>query len=85
MRMRAWMLLVGAIILIAAHGIILYYFSSHVALSAAVVSGLIILVAIKHVGVLGFVHALFRRARRKAPPDDQETSQRDLNQVDRGS
>jgi membrane protein YdbS with pleckstrin-like domain len=77
LRARAWMLAVGAIILIAGHAVILYYFSSHVALSAAVVSGVIILVVIKHLGLLGPVYALFRRrARRNAPLDDQETDDR---------
>ncbi len=76
LRARGWMLPVGVVILIAGHGIVLYYFSSHVALSAAVVSGVIILVVIKHLGVLGSTYALFRRrARRNAPLDDQETRQ----------
>ncbi len=71
LRARAWMLAVGAIILIAGHGVILYYFSSHVALSAAVMSAVIILVVIKHLGLLGSVYALLRRRpRRSAPLDD---------------
>ena len=73
---RAWMLPLAVIILIAGHGTVLYYFSSHVALSAAVVSAVIILVVIKHLGLLGSAYALFpRRARRNAPLEDQETSQ----------
>jgi len=67
LRARAWMLMVGVITLIAAHGVILYYFSSHLALSAAVVSGMIILVVIKHLGLLGPVYALFRRRARRKP------------------
>jgi len=64
------MLPLAVIILIAGHGIVLYYFSSHVALSTAVVSAVIILVLIKHLGLLGSAYALFRRrARRKAPLD----------------
>ena len=47
------MLVVGVAVLIAGHGIILYYVSSHLALSAAVVSGVIVLVVIKHLGLLG--------------------------------
>jgi hypothetical protein len=43
----------GVITLVAGHGIILYYFSSHMALSAAVVSGVIILFVIKHLGLPG--------------------------------
>ena len=59
--MRTWMLPVGVIILIAGHGIILYNVWSHTALSAAVVLGVIILVVIKHLGLLGPLYALFRR------------------------
>ena len=59
--------MVGVIVLIAAHGVILYYFSSHLALSAAVVSGAIILAVIKHLGLLGLVYALFRRRARRKP------------------
>jgi hypothetical protein len=54
-------LLVGAVVLIAGHGIILYYVSSHTALSAVVVSGVILLVVIKHLGLLRPLYALFRR------------------------
>jgi len=76
LRARAWMLAVGVIILIAGHGVILYYFASHVTLTAAVVSGAVILLVIKHLGLLGSVYALFRwRARRNASLDDQETRQ----------
>ena len=67
LRARAWMLMAGLITLIAGHGIILYYFSSHMPLSAAVVSGVIILVVIKHLGLLGPVYALFRRRARRRP------------------
>jgi len=64
------MLAVGVMILIAGHGIILYYFASHVTLSAAVVPGAIILM-IKHHGALGSVYALFRRrTRRNASLDE---------------
>ena len=70
------MLAIGVIVLIAGHSIILYYFASHVTLSAAVVSGAIVLVVIKHLGVLGSVYALFwQRTRRHARPDDHETRQ----------
>jgi len=67
LRGRAWLLLVGVIILIVGHGIVLYYVSSHVALSAAVVLGVIILVVIKHLGLLGPLYALFRRSARRKP------------------
>ena len=71
LRARTWMLAVGVMILIAGHGIILYYFASHVTLSAAVVPGAIILMVIKHHGALGSVYALFRRrTRRNASLDE---------------
>jgi hypothetical protein len=54
-------LLAGMGILLAGHGIILYYVSSHTAVSAAVVSGVIVLIVIKHLGLLGPLYALFRR------------------------
>lgn len=53
-------LLVG---LLAGHGVILYYVSSHVALSAAALSGAVILLVMKHVGLFGQLYALIRRQR----------------------
>jgi hypothetical protein len=61
---RPWLLLVGAVALIAAHATILRYVLPHAALSTAVVSGVIILVVIKHLGLLGSLFALFRRQSR---------------------
>ena len=60
-RRRIWMLALLAVMLIAGHGIILYYTSSHLALSAGLVSGIILLIVVKHLGLLGPVCALFRR------------------------
>ena len=60
-RRRIWMLAVLAVMLIAGHGIVLYYASSHLALSAGLVSGLILLIVIKHLGLLSPVYALLRR------------------------
>jgi membrane protein YdbS with pleckstrin-like domain len=60
---RVWMLPVLVVVLLAGHGVILYYVSSHVMLSAAVLSGAIILLVIKHVGLLRPLYALFRRRR----------------------
>jgi hypothetical protein len=57
---RIGMLAVVALIQ-GAHGIIIYYFSSHLALSTAVVSGVVILVLIQHLGWLGPLFGLFRR------------------------
>jgi hypothetical protein len=50
---RPWMLPVGVVALIAAHLIVLCYALPHVALPVAVVSGVILVVMIKHVGLLG--------------------------------
>ena len=59
---RRTTLVVGILtVLIAGHGIFLYYVSSHLVFSAAVVSGLIAVVAIKHLGLLGSLHAFVRR------------------------
>src|SRR5437867_381707 len=55
-RRRVWILQVLLVILLAGHGLILYYVSSHVMLSAVVLSGAIILLAIKHAGLLGPVY-----------------------------
>jgi hypothetical protein len=55
----------GVVALIAGHGTILLYAWSHTAMSAAVVSGVIILVAIKHLGLLGALSALSRRRSRQ--------------------
>ncbi len=65
---RIWMLPVLVIVLLAAHGVILYYVSSRVMLSAAVLSGAIILLVLKHVGLLGPVYALFRRRHSRHRP-----------------
>lgn len=62
-RRRVWILPVLVIVLLAGHGVILYYVSSQVLLSAAVLSGAIILLVIKHVGLFGPLYALFRRRR----------------------
>jgi hypothetical protein len=66
-RRRGWILLLLVAVL-AGHGVILYYALSHVTLSAAVLSGAIILLLIKHVGLLGPVYAWFRRRRPRNRP-----------------
>lgn len=61
---RIWVLpvgVVGLIVLLIAGHVILYFVLSHTALSAAIVSGVIILVVIKHLRVLGALYELFRR------------------------
>jgi len=61
---RPWMLLAGAVALIAAHVTILRHVLPHTAMSAAIVSGVILVVVIKHLGLPGSLFALFRRQSR---------------------
>jgi len=63
-RMRPWMLMVAAIGLVAGHSVVLSYGLSHAALSTAVVSGVIVLIVIKHLGLLGSLYAVIRRRSR---------------------
>jgi hypothetical protein len=67
-RRRFWILPFLLVVLLASHGVILYYASSHVMASGAVLLGAIILLLIKHVGLLGPVYALFRRRRSRNGP-----------------
>jgi len=50
-------------VLLAVHVFVLYQVSSHLKLTAAVLAAAVILVVIKHVGLLGPLSALFRRGR----------------------
>jgi hypothetical protein len=56
-------LLVGVVALVA-HSAILYYAWSHTSLWAAVLSGTIVVIVIKHLGLLGSLYAVFRRRSR---------------------
>jgi hypothetical protein len=58
-RTRKWALAALAVMFSAGHGIIFYCASSYVALSAGF-SGVILLIAIKHVGLLGLTYTLLR-------------------------
>ena len=64
-RGRLWAALTAIPVLIAAHGVILYYFSSHMTLSVAVIFGVIAMVVVKHLGLLGPLYALLRKALRR--------------------
>jgi hypothetical protein len=64
-RKGIWVLL-AVFVVIALHGIIFYYVTSHLVLSSGLIAGVIILVAIKLIVIKrwrlpGSVHALFRR------------------------
>jgi hypothetical protein len=61
---RPWMVFFGTVALIAAHVTILRHVLLHATLSAAVVSGLAILVLIKHLGLIGSLFAVVRRKSR---------------------
>jgi membrane protein YdbS with pleckstrin-like domain len=76
LRKRVWMLPLLVVALIAGHAI-LYYAVSHKVLSAAVASGAIVLVVIKHLGLLGPFYALLRRRSRRLKPGDLAAGGRD--------
>ncbi len=67
-RRRFWILPILLVVLLAGHGAIMYYVSSHVMLSTAVLSGAVILLVIKHLGLLGPVSALSRWRRSRNGP-----------------
>jgi hypothetical protein len=60
-----WVVSVLALILLAGHGLILYYASSHLALSAGLASGVILLIVIQHLGLFGSAYAFLRRRWRR--------------------
>jgi len=60
-KIRLWIVLLGVAVLVAAHGVILYYAASHTALPFALASGVLLLVVVKHLGLFGPVFALVRR------------------------
>ncbi len=66
---RVWMLPLLVVALIAGHAI-LYYATSHKVLSGAVASGVIVLVVIKHLGLLGPFYSLLRRRSRQLKSGD---------------
>jgi hypothetical protein len=60
---RRWMLAVAVVLVIAAHGFV-FRALSNMTLPAIVVSGAIMVVAIKHLGLLGLLYAWLRRRSR---------------------
>jgi hypothetical protein len=62
---KLWILLVAAAVLVAGHGIVLYYISSHMTLSVGALASAIILVVIKHLGLFAPLFTLFRRRGRE--------------------
>lgn len=57
---RPWMVLGAVVALLAGH-VVMYKTLRHTVLSAAVVSGLTILIVVKHLGLLSPIVAWFRR------------------------
>lgn len=60
---RPWMLLIGAVVLIAGH-VIFFNRLRHARVSIAVISGLVLLAIAKHLGLLGSLYGLLRRRSR---------------------
>jgi len=60
---RLWLVLAIVVVIIAVHGGVLYYVSSHVAASTAVFAGVFVLVALKHLGLVGPFYAMLRKWR----------------------
>jgi hypothetical protein len=61
---NGWVLLLAGLLL-AAHAIVLYRVSSHVAWTVGL--GLILLVLLKHLGILGPIYGFFKRRSRDSP------------------
>lgn len=57
------MVLAGASALIAVHGLVLSYVSSHMAASVTVLAGLIVIIVVKHLGLFGRLYAVLRKSR----------------------
>lgn len=60
LRTHPSLLITAIVVLLAAHGMALYLLP-HVALSATLASGLIILIVFKHLGLLASALAMFRK------------------------
>jgi hypothetical protein len=67
---RLWIMIPATVILIAAHGLALY-FLRRLALTTMVVTGIAVLVAAKHVGVFGSLYGMFRKRFQKTRPSQQ--------------
>ena len=60
---RLWIVVAAVAVLLASHGVVLYYVSSHLAASAAVFAAIFVLVVLKHLGLLGPFYAMLRKRR----------------------
>jgi hypothetical protein len=61
---RAWLLPVVLVLLIAGHGTVLYFASSHIVLPAALLTGAIVVLVVRHLGLLRPLFERFRRRQR---------------------
>ena len=57
---RVLLLVIAATLIIAGHGTMLYFVSSHLALSVPTVFGVIVLIVVKHMGLLSPLFAVLR-------------------------
>ena len=60
------MMTLAVAILIAGHGVMIRYVSSHLALSTGIIAGMAVLVVVKYLGLLGPLHAMGRKLRHKS-------------------
>ena len=58
---RSWILAGLLVVLLSAHGFLFFYFARHRVLSTALLSGLALLILVKHVGAFSSMYALLRR------------------------
>jgi len=65
MKRHGLLWIVGAAVLIAGHGAILYYVQSHMALSMTIIAGVLVVVIVKHLGWLGLLGGLLWKALRR--------------------
>jgi hypothetical protein len=63
-RWRFWGFAALLLGVVAGHGFILHYVSSRVVLPVAVVSGALLVIVVRHLGVLGRLPGRFRRRQR---------------------
>jgi hypothetical protein len=64
MTRRSWRILlpvVAAALFAGGHGFALYFVSSHMALSATVLAGVVVVALLKHLGLLASLCAMLRR------------------------
>jgi len=71
---RPLILVALGVILLSAHGLVLYLIHHYLPLSATILSGLAVIVVIKHLGAFSSLYALLRKRPRKQgtlPPEDR--------------